>query len=58
MDMEIKMVITKCIECGRTFEKFFPEERVCIVCHQHKMVCIGKECKTCKRIRKEKEGKK
>lgn len=52
------MVITKCIECGRTFEKFFPEERVCIVCHQHKMVCIGKECKTCKRIRKEKEGKK
>jgi hypothetical protein len=52
------MKLVRCIECGEAFEKFFPEEKICIVCHQHKMVCIGKECKSCKRVRNKKENKK
>ena len=44
------MSTTKCIHCGKVFEKFFADERLCIICHQHRMVCVGKDCKSCNEL--------
>lgn len=51
------MITTKCIKCGRVFEKFFAEEKVCIICHQHEMFCIKEDCKFCNQSKNQKKDK-